>query len=240
MGVVTPERRRTEPPPPPPAPPQHEPPRPRREVPWGLITFALLVIAIFGGVSWVRGILPDFDNPFAETTVDRSGPAVLESIRDLNEYHAATGDFQQIVDLEKDTALPNELLGSRTLFIAYGSVDATVDFSTIGDGAVEVSGDRLSATITLPSPRLSDVRIDPTRSYTYDHDEGVFNEIGDLFSSDENSQQELYVVAQERIMASAQQGSGLIARAQENTRAMLVSMLTALGFETVVVNFEAA
>jgi hypothetical protein len=237
MGITTPERPRTEPPPPAP-PPQYEPPKPRREVPWGLITLALLVIAIFGGVSWVRGILPDFDNPFAETTVDRSGPAVLKSIQDLHEYHAATGDFQQVVDLEKDTALPSGLLGSRTLFIAYGSVDATVDFSTIGDGAVEVSDNRLSATITLPTPQLSEARIDPTRSYVYDHDEGVFNEIGDLFSSDENGQQELYVIAEERITASAQQGSGLVARAQENTRAMLTSMLTALGFETVVVNFE--
>jgi hypothetical protein len=236
MGVVTPERRPTEPAPP--APPQYEPPRPRREVPWGLITLGILVIAIFGGVSWVRGILPDFDNPFAETTIDRSGPAVLKSIRDLHEYHAATGNFQQIVDLEKDTALPSGLLGSRTLFIAYGTVDASVDFSQIGDGAVEVSDDRLSATITLPPPTLSDPRIDPTRSYVYDQEEGVFNEIGDLFSSDENGQQELYVVAEQRIMASAQQGSGLIARAQENTRAMLVSMLTALGFKTVVVEFE--
>jgi Protein of unknown function (DUF4230) len=238
MGVVTPERRRTEPPPPaPPAPPQYEPPRPRREVPWGLITFALLVIAIFGGVSWFRGVLPDFDNPFAEETIDRSGPAVLKSIQDLHEYHAATGNFQQIVDLEKNTALPSELLGSRTLFIAYGTVDATVDFSTIGSGAVDVSEDRLRATITLPPPRLSEAQIDPTRSYVYDHEEGVFNEIGSLFSDDSGDQQELYVVAQERIMASAQQSSGLVARAQENTRAMLVSMLTALGFETVVVRF---
>jgi Protein of unknown function (DUF4230) len=238
MGVVTPERRRTEPPPP--APPQYEPPRPRREVPWGLITLALLIIAIFGGVSWVRGVLPDFHNPFAETTVDRSGPAVLKSIQDLHEYHAATGDFQQIVDLEKDTALPSDLLGSRTLFIAYGTVDATVDFSTIGTDAVEVSDDRLSATITLPQPELTDARIDPTRSYVYDHEQGAFNDIGGLFTSDENSQQELYIIAQERITASAQQSSGLVARAQENTRSMLVSMLTALGFEAVVVNFEPA
>jgi Protein of unknown function (DUF4230) len=236
MSVVTPEPPRTEPPPPP--PPQYEPPKQRREIPWGLITLALLVIAIFGGVSWVRGILPDFDNPFAETTVDRSGPAVLQSIRDLHEYHAATGDFQQVVDLEKDTALPSGLLGSRTLFIAYGTVDATVDFSEISDGAVAVSDDRRRARITLPTPSLSEARIDPTRSYVYDHDEGVFNEIGDLFSSDDNSQQELYVVAEQRITASAQQGSGLVARAQENTRAMLTSMLTALGFETVVVEFE--
>jgi uncharacterized protein DUF4230 len=235
MGVFTPERKRAEPPPP--APPQYEPPRPRREIPWGLITLGILVIAIFGGVSWVRGVLPDVHNPFAERTVDRSGPAVLKSIQDLHEYHAATGNFQQIVDLQKDTALPDRLLGSRTLFIAYGTVDATVDFSTVGSGAVDVSDDRRSATITLPGPRLSDARIDPTRSYVYDRDEGVFNQIGDIFTANENDQQELYVVAQEKIMASAQQGSGLAARARENTRAMLTSMLRALGFTNVSIRF---
>ena len=237
MGVVTPERRRTEPPPP--APPPYEPPRPKREIPWGLITFALLVIAIFGGVSWVRGIVPDFHNPFAESTVDRSGPAVLKSIQDLHEYHAAAGNFQQIVDLQKDTALPDSLLGSRTLFIAYGTVDATVDFSTVGSDSVEVSDDRRSATITLPSPRLSEAQVDPTRSYVYDHEEGAFNEIGNLFTSSEEDQREIYVIAEQRITAAAQQGSGLVARAEENTRAMLESMLRALGFTTVTVSFEA-
>jgi len=237
MGVISPERRRTEPPPPP-APPQQEPPRARREIPWGLITFALLIIAIFGGVSWVRGILPDIHNPFASQTVDRSGPAVLKSIQNLHEYHAATGNFQQVIDLQKDTALPDSLLGSRTLFIAYGTVDATVDFSSIGNGAVEVSGDRRSATITLPRPRLSDARIDPARSYVYDRNEGALNKLGDLFSSNNNDQQELYLLAERKITASAQQGSGLIARARENTRTMLQSMLRALGFTGVVVNFE--
>jgi len=238
MGVITPERRRSEPPPPP--PPQYEPPRPRREVPWGLITLGILIIAIFGGVSWVKGVIPDFHNPFVQHTVDRSGPAVLKSIQDLHSYHAATGNFQQIVDLQKDTALPDKLLGSRTLFVAYGTVDATVDFSGIDSGAVQVSDDRRSATITLPQPQLSKARVDPTRSYVYDRNEGVFNKIGDLFSGNENDQQELYVVAQQKITASAQQGSGLVARARENTRAMLQSMLRALGFTSVAVNFESS
>lgn len=238
MGVVTPERRRTEPPPP--APPQYEPPRPRREVPWGLITLGILVIAIFGGVSWVRGVLPDFHNPFAETTIDRSGPAVLKSIRDLQEYHAATGNFQQIVDLHHDTGLPDELLGDRTLFVAVGSVDALVDFSQVGEGAVEVSDDRRAATINLPSPTLSDPQIDVTRSYVYDRDRGLFNEIGSLFGNDAGSEQELYVVAQQRIREAAQNGSGLIPRAEDNTRNMLQSLLRSLGFTRVAVNFEPA
>jgi hypothetical protein len=236
MGVVTPERRHTEPSPP--APPQQDPPRGRREVPWGLITLALLIIAIFGGVSWVRGIMPDIHNPFASQTVDRSGPAVLKSIHNLHDYHAATGNFQQVIDLQKDTALPDSLLGSRTLFIAYGSVDAIVDFSSIGNGAVEVSNDRRSATITLPRPRFSDARIDLGRSYVYDRNEGALNKIGDLFSSNDNNQRELYLLAERKITASAQQGSGLGARARENTRLMLQSMLGALGFTRVVVNFE--
>jgi hypothetical protein len=236
MGVVTPERRHTEPPPP--APPQQDPPRGRREVPWGLITLALLIIAIFGGVSWVRGIMPDIHNPFASQTVDRSGPAVLKSIHNLHDYHAATGNFQQVIDLQKDTALPDSLLGSRTLFIAYGSVDAIVDFSSIGNGAVEVSNDRRSATITLPRPRFSDARIDLGRSYVYDRNEGALNKIGDLFSSNDNNQRELYLLAERKIAATAQQGSGLGARARENTRLMLQSMLGALGFTRVVVNFE--
>jgi hypothetical protein len=224
----------------PPAPPQYEPPRRRREVPWGLITFGILIIAIFGGVSWVRGVIPDFHNPFAETTVDRSGPAVLKSIQDLHEYHAATGSFQQIVDLHHDTGLPDKLLGDRTLFVAVGSVDAVVDFTQLGRGAVEVSDDRRSATITISRPTLSNPEIDVGRSYVYDRDQGLFNQIGSLFENDENSQREVYILAQEKIRAAAQNGAGLIPRAEDNTRKMLQTLLRAVGFRSVVVNFEPA
>jgi hypothetical protein len=235
MGVLTPERRRTEPAPP--APPPHEPPRPRREPPWGLITLGILIIAIFGGVSWVRGVIPDFHNPFAQHTVDRSGPAVLKSLQDLQEYHAATGNFQQIVDLRQDSPLPDSVLGEKTLFVAVGSVDAVVDFSQIGQGAVQVSNDRRAATITLPRPRLTNAQLDVSRSYVYDQDRGLFNQIGSLFGDDTENQQQLYVLAQQKILASAQNGSGLIPRAEDNTRQMLQSLLRALGFTSASVNF---
>jgi hypothetical protein len=236
MGVVTPERRRAEPPPP--APPQYEPPRPRREVPWGLITLGILIIAIFGGVSWVKGVIPDFHNPFAETTIDRSGPAVLKSIQDLHEYHAATGNFQQIVDLRKSSALPDSILGERTLFVAVGSVDALVDFGQLGQGSVQVSGDRRAATLNLPRPRLSDAQVDVAKSYVYDRDRGLFNQIGSLFGSNTDDQRQLYTLAQQKIHEAAENGSGLLPRAEDNTRKMLQSLLHALGFTSVAVNFE--
>jgi hypothetical protein len=235
MGVLTPERRRTEPAPP--APPQYEPPKPRREPPWGLITLGILIIAIFGGVSWVKDVIPDFHNPFAQHTVDRSGPAVLKSLQDLQEYHAATGNFEQIVDLRQDSPLPDSVLGEKTLFVAVGSVDAVVDFSRIGQGAVQVSNNRRSATITLPRPHLTNAQLDVSRSYVYDQDKGLFNQIGSLFGDDTENQQKLYVLAQQKILASAQNGSGLIPRAEDNTRQMLQSLLRALGFTSVSVNF---
>jgi hypothetical protein len=236
MGVLTPERRRTEPAPP--APPQYEPPKPRRDPPWGLITLGILIIAIFGGVSWVKDVIPDFHNPFAQHTVDRSGPAVLKSLQDLQEYHAATGNFEQIVDLRQDSALPDSVLGEKTLFVAVGSVDAVVDFSQIGKGAVQVSDDRRSATITLPRPHLTNAQLDVSRSYVYDQDKGLFNQIGSLFGDDTDNQQQLYVLAQQKILSSAQNGSGLIPRAEDNTRQMLQSLLRALGFRSVSVNFS--
>ena len=236
MGVITPERRRQAPPP---EPAQPEPPRePRRDVPWGLVGLVLVILALVFGISWVRGVFPDFDNPFQQRTVDRSGPAVLKSLQDLQEYHAATGNFQQIVDLHQDSGLPDEILGARTLYVAYGSVDASVDFSNVDDDAVDVSDDRLTATITLPRPTLSPARIDPTRSYIYDQNEGALNKIGDIFSSNDPDQQQLNVLAVQKMNAAAQQGSGLIARARENTRLMLSSLLRALGFTTVNVVFE--
>jgi Protein of unknown function (DUF4230) len=236
MGVFTPERRRQAPPP---EPPQYEPPRePRRGIPWGLVALGIVIVALVFGVNWVRGVFPDFHNPFNQQTIDRSGPAVLKSLQDLQEYHAATGNFQQVVDLHQDSGLPDALLGSRTLYIAYGSVDASVDFSNVDGDAVDVSDDRLTATITLPRPTLSQARIDPTRSYVYDQDQGALNDIGDLFSSNDHDQQELNVLAVQKMNAAAQQGSGLIARARENTRSMLSSLLRALGFTTVNVVFS--
>jgi Protein of unknown function (DUF4230) len=232
MGVVSPEREQTAP-----APSQPSAPPPRREIPWGLLTFAAIVAAIIFVPGWLLGLLPSIPNPFAEKTVDRSQPALLRSIQDLREFRAATGNFQVIVDIERDTPLPAKILGERTLFVAAGSVDAVVDFSALGRQNVVVSDDRRSATITLPAPTLSRPRLDLARSRVYDRDRGLLNRIGDVFS-DGGDQQELYVAAEAKLLAAAGGGSGIRRRAEANTRAMLRSLLRSLGFTSVTVRFD--
>ena len=231
MGIAAPERERTTPPEPPQRPPSN--------VPWGaLIAVAVAVVLLVGVRDWLPGLIPSFPNPFASETVDRSRPAVLQSLRDLSEYRAASGHYEVVVDIERDTPLPAPLLGERTLFVAVGDVDAGVDFSGLDEDAVDVSEDRSEATILLPEPQVDRPRLDLEGSYVYDRRRGVFNEIGSLFSDDADAQREIYLAAERRLAEAAEQNDALRERARVNTRAMLESLLRALGFDTVAVRFE--
>jgi hypothetical protein len=235
MGVITPERERTEPAQPP--PPPEEPPR--RDIPWGLIVIGAVVALLATGVLSFRDLLPSIDNPFKAETTIQTGPVLLKSIQDIGEYRAAAGNFQVVVDLKRDTELPDEILGERTLFVAFGTVDAGVNLSGLDAQDVQVSEDRTAATITLPPAQLFEPVIDMEQSYVYDRERGLFNRIGALFSDDAD-QRELYIAAERELRTAAQQGSGLVPRAEKNTRTMLQSMLQALGFRTVIVRFGEA
>lgn len=198
----------------------------------GVVVMTLAVLyAVAQSLSW----LPDWTNPFGERTKDRSGPVVLQSIRDLARYEAATGQFQVVVDLEKDAKfLPSSLRGERTLFVGVGTVDAYVDFSKLADGAVEINADRTEATIVLPPARLEKTALDTEQSRVFATQRGIFDRLGDFFSGNPNDQQKMYQLAAEKIQEAAGE-SGLRERADANTRLMLENLLKALGFEKVTV-----
>jgi hypothetical protein len=239
MGVVSPERGTESPYSPehqPPLPPQAPPPQ--RGVPWGLIALGLVIVSLVAGFNWVRDLVPSFDNPFSSETIERTSPPVLQSIQDLGEFRAAAGNYQVIVDVEKDTKLPSELLGERTLFVAKGSVDAGVDLRAVAADDVQLSADRRAATITLPHAVLYPAELDLAESYVYERDRGLFNAIGNVFSGGGGSERELYLVAERKLTEAAGGTSGLKARAEENTRVTLTSLLGSLGFTHVTIRFE--
>jgi len=208
---------------------------------WGVLAAVVVLTAavVLAGQQAMR-MLPDWINPFEEETRDRSGPVVLQSIRDLARFEAASGNFQVVVDLEKDAKfLPDAIRGSRTLFVGHGSVDAYVDFAKLGSGAVTVNEDRTAATVRLPRAQLEPTTLDPKRSYVFATERGLINRAGDFFSGNPADQQQLYVLAAQKIQAAAAQ-SGLRERADQNTRLMLQNMLKALGFTTVTVQNTAS
>lgn len=205
----------------------------------GIVTAIVAVIVLIVVLSAVH-LLPQLRNPFAETTTVRSQPVILKSITNLSRYEAASGSFQVVVDLTKRSSLiPSFLEGSETLFIGQGTDIAYVDFATLKNQAIAVNKDRTSVTVTLPKPQLEPAVLNVNQSYVYAQQQGLFNRIGNFFSGNPNSQQQVYQIAQGKIETAARQ-SPLLADAQKNTQGMLTGMLTSLGFQHVTVNFGSA
>jgi hypothetical protein len=213
--------------------------QPRRRFPTSLLVIGLAVLGGFLLLGWVRDLIPGLGNPFGTQTVDRSSPAVLKSIQNLRDFRAASGHFEVIVDVEQDTRfVPAKIKGERILFVAIGSVDAGVDFRGIEEGAVEVSDDRRSVSLELPPATFREPSLDLERSYVYDRDRGAIDRLQSLFGDDPGVQAEIYPLAEEKLADAARDGSGLLARAERNTRLMLEGLLRSLGFTRVEVRFS--
>ncbi|GAA3134383.1 MULTISPECIES: DUF4230 domain-containing protein [Nonomuraea] len=202
---------------------------------WWRLAAGLLVVAVLlvvaGRLAW------SWLDPLGERTIDRSQPVLLQSIKDLSRFEAATGNFQVVVDLEKDAAfLPDAIKGTRTLFVGAGGVDAYVDFSTLATNGVTVSQDRTEATVRVPRAQLEKPNLDNNRSYVFAHQRGLFDRVSDFLSGSPADQRELYLLAEKKISEAAV-ASDLRARADANTKAMLSGMLRSLGFTKVTVKF---
>lgn len=196
-----------------------------------LVAAAIVVVAVI--------VLVPSLSPFGSRTIDRSGPAVLRSIENLGELRASSANLELIVDVEEDDKLlPSILKGERTLLIAAGTVDGVVDLTALDDDAIEVSSDRRAVTITLPHAQLGDAQLDHSRTRVFDRDRGLVDRVEDLVVDNPTDEQELYLLAGQRLKAAAAADPEVLRRAEENTRATLTGLLKGLGFETVEIRFE--
>ncbi|MET8176540.1 DUF4230 domain-containing protein [Streptomyces clavifer] len=182
-------------------------------------------------------LLPGLGGMFGEETKDRSGPAVLKSIQDMSAYEAASGNFQVVVDLEKDAKfLPDAIRGTRTLYVGAGTVGASVDLGKVARDGVVVNEDRTTAELRLPHAVLGKPALDPDRSYAVSKQRGLLDRLGDFFSDNPGSEQAVNKLAAKHIGEAAKE-SGLTGRAEKNTAAMLQGLLGSLGFDKVTVRY---
>ncbi len=201
-----------------------------------LVAAIVAVIVLLVVLSAIR-LLPQFRNPFAETTPVTSQPVLLKSITALSRYEAASGSFQVVVDIsQRSSWLPSFIEGTQTLFIGTGTDIAYVDFSHLNSSEIKVSKDRTGVTIAVPQARLEPVALDLRHSFVLAQQQGLFNRLATFFSGNPNSQQRLYLAAQQQIQAAAAR-SPLIAEAQQNTRRMLTGLLQTLGFQRITITF---
>ncbi|MFJ6567865.1 DUF4230 domain-containing protein [Streptomyces sp. NPDC091292] len=202
-----------------------------------LTAVVVVIVVLLAGIRF--SLVPGLNALLGEDTHDRTGPALLKSIQDMSRYDAASGNFQVVVDLEKDTKLlPDAIRGTRTLYVGAGTVDAYVDLGKVGDDDVTTNEDRTSATLRLPHAELGKPALDPDRSYAVSKQRGLLDRLGDFFSDNPNSEQAVQKLAAQHI-GDAAKDTNLVRRAEENTTSMLRGLLRSLGFDEVKVVYGA-
>jgi hypothetical protein len=200
---------------------------------WWQKPLTVLILAVLAGGGGAAALWSALD-PFGAKTIDRTGAAVLQSLTDLSEFHAANGHYETVVDIEEDPdLLPGWVHGERILYVGKGDVDALVDFSELDERRVIVSADRTSVTVRLPAPTVDKPVLDLEGSYVVSHSKGIASKFGG--SELERTAQ---LKAIEQMSATATEADMLTDQAKENTEGMLRGLLGALGFTAVEVSFD--
>jgi Protein of unknown function (DUF4230) len=204
---------------------------------WLVLGALGLGLVLVGGSLLSR--LADF-NPLATKTVDRSEPALLSAINDMHTYQAASGEFQVVVDIEKDAKwLPSAIRGERVVLLAQGSVDAGVDLGSLGPRSIATDATTGAITITLPHATLGQAHVDLNASTIVRHDRGLFDRLGSTFGDASQTDNAAYVLAEAKLHKAAVD-SKLLAKAETNTADMLRQLATGLGHAAVTVRFNDA
>lgn len=200
-----------------------------------VLAVGVVVGALIVGAGWIGVDL--LHNPVRVEAIDHSPPPVLTELRDLADFHASQARFEVVVDEERDVHLvPQFIAGERVQFVAVGSVDAVVDFAALTDSSIVVDEEGTGVVITLPAPAFADPVVDVEQSHVMNRDRGLLDRLGGALVDNPTSEQELFVLAGEKMAASAA-STDLLVRAEENTTKMLTGMLGALGYERVAVVF---
>jgi hypothetical protein len=208
--------------------------RPRRMKLLAVVAALALLVPI--GIGLGNAVSGFFGG--ATQTIDRSPDALLLSVRDIADYHAATGTYQVLVDVAHENPnLPRLLSSDRSTLFATGSVDARVDFSRLGSGAVTTSPDGKQATIHLPAPTLAPAVLDPAQTRIVGRQRGIVQRVEDALGDQPQDDSELYAIASAKLNAAAAK-SDLTTRAADNTRSMLTGLTKSLGYDSVTVTFD--
>ncbi|MEU5693841.1 DUF4230 domain-containing protein [Actinosynnema sp. NPDC020468] len=186
--------------------------------------FAVIAAGLLLAAGLVAVVVPRFGTD----EVDRSQPPILQAVRDLSQYHAAAGEFQVVLDIENDVRyVPAALAGKRTLFVAAGSVNAYVDFGGLKDEALKVDQEKKTVALALPGARLDKPNLHQEKCYVFAQERGLWDRLTSLVETQD--QQPFYVAAEQKIGDAAKE-SGILAKADDNTRSMLTGLLGALGY----------
>jgi hypothetical protein len=191
----------------------------------------LLLLGVGLGALLGRCSRPPDPAPESRTVV-RGTPAVVVAIRDLARLESSEFHIERVIDVKDKQSRLFGLVEAddAILLIAAGSVTAGVDLSKIRDQDIRLDETKRTASITLPPPQILSSRLDNEKSYVHTRKTDLLAERKE--SLETKARQE----AEKSIREAATQ-SGILARARNNAKNTVTSLVRSLGYERIDVKF---
>ena len=166
---------------------------------------------------------------------DKNGlPDVITQVRELSRLEGVSYHVERVVDLHDSQQSLFGLVKAEDaiLLVASGDVVAGVDLSRLEPGDITISADKQTVTIHLPPGEVFSARLDSEHTY-------VHTRKTDLLAKRKESLESEARQAAEKTLQSAAEDAGIVKKAEESVSRTVRSLVRALGFADVRVDFRA-
>ncbi|HTV19697.1 MAG TPA: DUF4230 domain-containing protein [Polyangiaceae bacterium] len=159
-------------------------------------------------------------------------PAVITQVRELSRLEGVSFHVERVVDLKDEQRMLFGLVAAddAILLVASGDVVAGVDLGLIQPSDVSVAPDGRSVTLRLPRAEVFSARLDNARTYVHSRKTDLLAQRGE--SLETRARQ-----AAEDTLRAAAEDAGILKRAEDSVARTVSSLVRALGFENVRVEF---
>jgi len=197
-----------------------------------IVAFALLA---FWGVRTVISAIPtagDIASVFEPEPYEEIGPVTITAIRNLAQLTTVESVQYTIVEKGTDEGWLAWARGDSLRMFAVARIGAGVDLSqlTVRDVVVDEGG---VVELQLPAAAIQFVDPDEDSTQVLERDMGIFT------SGDPGLESDVRRIADEVLVENAVE-EGILERAEDNARSVLTDFLLSLGYNDVVVTFNAA
>lgn len=180
------------------------------------IIFCILIVFIAGLIIY---------NSLFHSRLDTQ--AVVLELKSLNRWETASFSIEKVVDKGTDqNKFAQILFGNRILLVAHADVIAGFDLSNITSNSIAIQGK--SITITLPPPQILVTRLDNSKTYVYDRQQGL------LVPNSKDLESEARLSAENDIRESACK-DGILTHASDFAKTQLIALLKGIGFTNITI-----
>lgn len=181
-----------------------------------------------GVVAGVHRVLEAVETDASSGTELRASASVVAAVRDLARLESAEFHMQRVIDLRDRQSHLFGLVQAEdaVLLVAAADVVAGIDLTEMGDGDILVDETNRSVTLVLPPPRVLMTRLDHEHTFVHTRSTDL------LAQRDETLESRARRRAEEDLEQAAIE-AGILRRARRNAGETVGSLVRALGFERV-------